>query len=56
MVDNILCPFSASAVYKLTSREAPMWIVRGFQSTEAEQKQAFTAILQPALPGCFLAN
>ena len=33
VVDNILCPFSASAVYKLTSREGPMWVEPPLRST-----------------------
>jgi hypothetical protein len=46
LADNILVPFAASAFYKLTSREGSMWIIRRLASTETQQKQAFTGILQ----------
>ena len=46
VVDNILSPFCASAVYKLTRREPPMWVERIPESNETVQKQAFTSDLQ----------
>ena len=53
VVDNILSPFCASAVYKLTSRKQPIWLEDPQASTEAQQKRVFTVFLQAPLSPYF---